>query len=1027
MELGTVWRNTVRQARSSPCSYTLGCLTCFVAISVAALLRSLLGSAPAVFLSQSEQENGRIDVRLFSKFDAPINYTAVREVLPSTDSDASKLPEKFRRATYSSPRQILQSTISSEYASGSVNVVASDTALDLRAGIGQNIEDIGEIPRGQIVLLQRTARALKVSEGDSILITTSARAMLTALERPGENMWDTYTVPNSTICRNGGVKCSQAQNAFLCGGVTDSSKCGGPLEVTLSMTVFKIVSGWGSRLPSTSEGSEESSVDYILVELKEWGRTIITGLDEDMQTEVLRALGIPSGQLATPAQFAIASRFGYDFVTEVLFNLPPDERPRILLSNRYEDVQQALAKFSSMIVLALGVDGSLDLQLPNLLYLNRQRFSTLYFDLVLQILFMILLALSGILVYSLLLISIESRTFEIAILRMIGTTRSGIVKLLVAQALSYSGPSLILGLTAAHIASAYIMGLFAEYSGVVVPYAGLTPSGAIYGILLGIGIPIVSSIVPIRAALNKQLSEALDVSRPKTSALDFSIIHDSGDGISPTLLGVGFTLSAFGISIYYLLPLSLLTLDLRLFFNIFFTVLLGLLFGLVLLSVNMERLVENAVMKVFFFWSPSLLRKLADSNLVSHRIRNRKTSIMYGMSLSVIIFITVALQMELSGLLFRRLQRNGAKLVIYGVDKDPSICLQEGFISQPKRRRLMELISRYQEAGLVRRSAWASVSVSNLEPAMTSLSVSNFGRTFFRSDVSLRAISPGYFAAAEPGYLVVESEWMGLGDNLKSDLSLSEQLYTARGTQGIILPSSFKGGLQISGDVDDFPVVVESVTEADATQSSASSFANVAVVDGVAPASSPVLPTVVETRLRPVAFLNVGPGLRFSQQTVSTRDAVVSAPTFLSLSAGRLVSYDEIPVRRVLVDLDESATNSDIDEFIDEFYEVSRSLKSPLGRIWDIRESASATSTTTDLIGILFSSLTAVAMTLCFFALFASMVTNIAEQTKEIAIVRALGLRTYQVVLVFGIEAFTLVLASSLSGLVVIHSERPAS
>lgn len=54
----------------------------------------------------------------------------------------------------------------------------------------------------------------------------------------------------------------------------------------------------------------------------------------------------------------------------------------------------------------------------------------------------------------------------------------------------------------------------------------------------------------------------------------------------------------FGFAIYYLIPLSLLSLNLSLFFNIFFLILLGMLFGLVVLALNMEILLEKAVVCV---------------------------------------------------------------------------------------------------------------------------------------------------------------------------------------------------------------------------------------------------------------------------------------------------------------------------------------------------------------------------------------------------------------------------------------------
>ena len=61
-------------------------------------------------------------------------------------------------------------------------------------------------------------------------------------------------------------------------------------------------------------------------------------------------------------------------------------------------------------------------------------------------------------------------------------------------------------------------------------------------------------------------------------------------------------------------------------------------------------------------------------------------------------------------------------------------------------------------------------------------------------------------------------------------------------------------------------------------------------------------------------------------------------------------------------------------------------------------------------------ALTVVGMTLCFFSLLASMIANIAEQTKDIAILRSLGVSQLDIVLIFVLEAFILVVASSFLG-----------
>ena len=60
--------------------------------------------------------------------------------------------------------------------------------------------------------------------------------------------------------------------------------------------------------------------------------------------------------------------------------------------------------------------------------------------------------------------------------------------------------------------------------------------------------------------------------------------------------------------------------------------LLGMLLGLVTLATNLENFVERIVVFFCFFWERRVLTKLIPQNLVAHRARNRKTSVMYAFS-----------------------------------------------------------------------------------------------------------------------------------------------------------------------------------------------------------------------------------------------------------------------------------------------------------------------------------------------------------------------------------------------------------
>lgn len=115
----------------------------------------------------------------------------------------------------------------------------------------------------------------------------------------------------------------------------------------------------------------------------------------------------------------------------------------------------------------------------------------------------------------------------------------------------------------------------------------LTPSsGSVFkALFIGLIIPVVSSIVPIRRALSQNLTEALRPVRNKTSGVQITFTNNKKANILPYLV-FGSISVAFGASIYYFLPLALLSLDLNLILYIFFAILLGMLTGLCLMALN---------------------------------------------------------------------------------------------------------------------------------------------------------------------------------------------------------------------------------------------------------------------------------------------------------------------------------------------------------------------------------------------------------------------------------------------------------
>ena len=98
-------------------------------------------------------------------------------------------------------------------------------------------------------------------------------------------------------------------------------------------------------------------------------------------------------------------------------------------------------------------------------------------------------------------------------------------------------------------------------------------------------IPLLSSLLPIRVVLDRNLNDALDIQRSKTQAVFVNILNKKQANTRPMVL-VGLSITVYGVTIYYLLPLALLSMNLTLVSQIIIFIIVGLLFALTLLAFN---------------------------------------------------------------------------------------------------------------------------------------------------------------------------------------------------------------------------------------------------------------------------------------------------------------------------------------------------------------------------------------------------------------------------------------------------------
>ena len=110
----------------------------------------------------------------------------------------------------------------------------------------------------------------------------------------------------------------------------------------------------------------------------------------------------------------------------------------------------------------------------------------------------------------------------------------------------------------------------------------------------------------------------------------------------------------------------------------------------------------------------------------------------------------------------------------------------------------------------------------------------------------------------------------------------------------------------------------------------------------------------------------------------------------------------------VMEDPNDSGT---INSLVEELKEVTVGVS-----VISTQETKSTNESINKIINWTFYSIIAITMFLCFFSLSASMTTNLYEQKKEIAILRAMGVTKLRIRLLYFYEALVMVVASCTLG-----------
>ena len=166
---------------------------------------------------------------------------------------------------------------------------------------------------------------------------------------------------------------------------------------------------------------------------------------------------------------------------------------------------------------------------------------------------------------------------------------------------------------------------------------------------IGIVIPILSSIVPILQILKLNLIQALDYQRSKIQAVYVNVLLKGKRNVT-FLLFLGIVAVAAGLSIYYFLPAGLLTMNFKVILNIFLSIMLCIIVSFALIALNFQSNFESIISYIFMRNQKESLKLLVQMNLRAHRSRNRLTSLIYSLSIALVIFLIISQKVQLESI-----------------------------------------------------------------------------------------------------------------------------------------------------------------------------------------------------------------------------------------------------------------------------------------------------------------------------------------------------------------------------------------
>ena len=249
---------------------------------------------------------------------------------------------------------------------------------------------------------------------------------------------------------------------------------------------------------------------------------------------------------------------GEEYGNVLIVNFPKN-RLNYYAEDDYDYLLDKGVKYMNKIVQKIGTLQYYSISMPLIKTMNRYKNGTTLLNLILNVILLGIFGLSLILIHSLLLITTETNSFEFGVLRLVGNSKKNIILLIIFQCICFSLPAFIIAFCFSFLMLNIINNVIKQELSSDLNL-GITVDSFFLAFFLNFFAPIVAAIFPIRNILKKNIATSINTMLNKTQGVKIEVISLQKKELT-SLIIFGLLTFLYGASIYYFLPLSLISMN----------------------------------------------------------------------------------------------------------------------------------------------------------------------------------------------------------------------------------------------------------------------------------------------------------------------------------------------------------------------------------------------------------------------------------------------------------------------------------